>query len=73
MKSAISHETKGFLSIITAMLCVAIILTLSGCASIPADSVKHAIEKRLPRAQEATPAACPSPVNITIISNGVPE
>jgi hypothetical protein len=52
---------------------VALILTLSGCASVARDSVKHAIEKRLPSAQEAPVAACPNPVNITIISNGVPD
>ena len=62
------------LSIITATLCVALILSLSGCASVPAAGVKHAIKDRL-KTQEAPETkgfvACPNPVNITIISNEI--
>jgi len=72
MRHAIPQEAEGFLSILTATLCVALILALPGCASVPAAGVKHAIEDRL-KTQEAPQAACPNPVNITIISNGVPH
>ena len=55
-------------SILMAILCVAIILTLSGCTSVPEGKVQQIIDDRWPRVQEA----CPSPVNIIIMSNGVP-
>ena len=59
---------QGEISIVVAMLCVAIILTLSGCTSVPEGKVQQIIDDRWPKVQEA----CPSPVNIIIMSNGVP-
>ena len=59
---------QGEISIVVAMLCVAIILTLSGCSSMPDGKVQQIIDDRWPKVQEA----CPSPVNIIIMSNGVP-
>ena len=59
---------QGEISIVVAMLCVAIILTLSGCSSMPDGKVQQIIDDRWPKVQEA----CPAPVNIIIMSNGVP-
>ena len=54
------------ISIITASLCVALILTLSGCATIPPGTVKQAIEGRVHRQQESCPVP---PQTIIIISS----
>ena len=42
---------KAELSILTATLCVALILALAGCANVPDDAIRRAIDKRFPKAE----------------------
>ena len=60
---------RADISILTATLCAAFILTLSGCGAMPPGAVRKVVDERWPRVE---PQECPNTTYI-YISNGLPD